>query len=363
MVTMDRRDFLKLGGAAAVAFAYPERGRTVSAGAGKTGWFDVRTFGAKGDGATDDTRAFKSALQAAHASGGGVVWVPPGVYPTSTLLLHGGIILQGAGWQSIIRLRPSANAHLIQTPPNQANYYAVIRDLCLDGNRQQNSAGDVLHLFSANSFRVEGVRIVNGARHGISLSGTPACPTIAPWILNSCIVKCAGNGIDVTGLTTDCKIHGVDIGWCNKGLILPSSSFLSDVTIWQCDIGLMGYWAANAHLHQVRTERCVRSGFWLEGCTDLSIEQCRAYENNQGTGQYHGFHLVGTAEHPCLRISFVGCTAGLVDSEYEKQGYGFYDGGSEHVDYVLSHGCTALGNRKGGYMLAGGKHNVCGPNM
>ncbi len=39
---------------------------------------NIRNFGAKGDGKSDDTRAFQTALDAARAAGGGSVFVPPG---------------------------------------------------------------------------------------------------------------------------------------------------------------------------------------------------------------------------------------------------------------------------------------------
>ena len=42
--------------------------------------FDVKTFGAKGDDATDDTAAIREALAAAEANGGGVVFFPLGTY-------------------------------------------------------------------------------------------------------------------------------------------------------------------------------------------------------------------------------------------------------------------------------------------
>src|SRR5436853_484526 len=42
--------------------------------------FDVNRFGALGDGKADETKAFQSALDAAHAAGGGVVQVPRGNY-------------------------------------------------------------------------------------------------------------------------------------------------------------------------------------------------------------------------------------------------------------------------------------------
>jgi hypothetical protein len=42
--------------------------------------FDVTKYGAKGDDATDDTKAIRSALGAAVASGGGIVYLPTGIY-------------------------------------------------------------------------------------------------------------------------------------------------------------------------------------------------------------------------------------------------------------------------------------------
>src|SRR5450756_1458290 len=42
--------------------------------------YSVRDFGAKGDGATDDTAAFQKALETAKQAGGGVVYAPRGNY-------------------------------------------------------------------------------------------------------------------------------------------------------------------------------------------------------------------------------------------------------------------------------------------
>src|SRR5690242_16008154 len=62
------------------------------------GWFNVKDFGAKGDGRTTDTAAIQKAIDAAHAKGG-VVWLPPGDYLVGSLNLTGisrGICLRGA---------------------------------------------------------------------------------------------------------------------------------------------------------------------------------------------------------------------------------------------------------------------------
>jgi len=57
----------------------------------------VFDFGATGQGKTDDTRALKACIAAAHAQGKSV-WVPPGTYKiTSDINLPAGITIQGAG--------------------------------------------------------------------------------------------------------------------------------------------------------------------------------------------------------------------------------------------------------------------------
>lgn len=56
--------------------------------------FNVRQFGATGDGHTKDTAALQQALDACAAAGGGVVIVPPGVYLTGSVVLGAGTTLR-----------------------------------------------------------------------------------------------------------------------------------------------------------------------------------------------------------------------------------------------------------------------------
>ena len=52
--------------------------------------FDVRGFGASGNGATKDTAAIQRAIDAAAAAGGGEILLPAGTYLSGTLCLADG---------------------------------------------------------------------------------------------------------------------------------------------------------------------------------------------------------------------------------------------------------------------------------
>src|SRR5580692_8165117 len=82
-----RRDFLRTGGIGMAAAGFPlvslaasaQEGTNANAGPPQ-GIFDVRKFGATGDGKTLDTQAVNRAIEAAAAKGGGLVVFPAGTY-------------------------------------------------------------------------------------------------------------------------------------------------------------------------------------------------------------------------------------------------------------------------------------------
>jgi hypothetical protein len=65
---------------------------------GPSPWIDVKAYGAKGDGSTDDTAALQSAINAV-GSNGGTVFFPPGTYYIKSSIKSNAsnLVLQGAG--------------------------------------------------------------------------------------------------------------------------------------------------------------------------------------------------------------------------------------------------------------------------
>src|SRR5207237_10337810 len=73
--------------------------------------YNVRAYGARGDGIGDDTPALQAAIDAAASTDGGIVLIPTGTYPLSRPLsvTAGGITLAGAGPAATTLLALPAN--------------------------------------------------------------------------------------------------------------------------------------------------------------------------------------------------------------------------------------------------------------
>ncbi|MFD7033533.1 glycosyl hydrolase family 28-related protein [Streptomyces sp. NPDC059917] len=130
--------------------------------AGTSDRFDVKAYGAIGDGSADDTPAIQSALDAAAAAGGGTVYFPGGKYlvkPTPgqpALAVKGdGIRLAGAGAKAStlikggdgILLRMSGTGTSGSTGTTHRRYCAV-ENLGFNGNRK---TGLLLELYYNNN--------------------------------------------------------------------------------------------------------------------------------------------------------------------------------------------------------------------
>lgn len=125
---------------------------------------DVRSFGAEGDGISDDTAAFRNAVGSLPA--GGVLAIPVGKYRLSgTVLIDKPISIIGSGFGS--QILEIADAPLFKLQNVNA---AVLRDLYLGSTgTSQNSA--LIELSNSNHNRFDNITMLGGY-FGVHLKGS-----------------------------------------------------------------------------------------------------------------------------------------------------------------------------------------------
>ncbi len=102
--------------------------------------FNVRLFGATGDGVTDDTASCQTAINEAEAAGGGVVQFPPGTYSINCVVNSDNVILQGHGLATKLLSDDATAAILIFENVDHCG----MRDFFIDGEDVSGVEGVVL---------------------------------------------------------------------------------------------------------------------------------------------------------------------------------------------------------------------------
>ncbi len=139
-----RRDFLRTGSLGFAAAALPAASFAASGGlsaapaAPSMGNFDVRTYGATGDGKTLDTAAVNRAIDAAAAVGGGVVVFPAGSYLCISIRLKSQVHLHLLQGSAIV----AADSPL---PGDQTGYHGGVYDAA-----EPNTAWDAYQDYGHN---------------------------------------------------------------------------------------------------------------------------------------------------------------------------------------------------------------------
>lgn len=156
---------------------------TASVSADGLDYFDVKDFGAAGDGRTDDTEAIKSAIAAA---GRGTVYVPQGVYlVTSPITLGPGVSLLGRAAENGSGgsvLRAGADMDCVVRTDGWGHHMAI-ESLTIDGGADQgHSVGWALELLGFCDSRVGNVKIHNIDGGGIYIGTTHKSP-MPSWVI------------------------------------------------------------------------------------------------------------------------------------------------------------------------------------
>ncbi len=144
------------------------------------------TYGAVGDGVTDDKAAIQAAINAANAAGGGVVFFPGGTYRVaSSLTTYATVTLRGVEKaRSVIKVDHNASVQFTGAVPSG------FEDLGFTLNVARTFA--LIDITSASSTRFERCAFNAAVATGEFVSGTFAVGTIPSMLLLSCEVNVSG---------------------------------------------------------------------------------------------------------------------------------------------------------------------------
>jgi hypothetical protein len=275
-------------------------------------WFDVKAFGAQGDGSTDDAPAIQDAIDAvppgtgtlgvAPYSRGGIVYIPASNGPYvigSTLVINKGLVLLGDGPGSMLYLKNSANASMIQVT-HGADTWVEIHRLALEGNRfnqsgQKNKYGIQVNASSAlaryhDVFSHLYVRNVDGT----GFEWSQGAPSRIEWCVfndNSLYqVHFGPNSVDChvfnTIVGTD-EHEGGTIGFLSEG----SQHVWLGGAIARCETGakitgLRNYLGAGCSIDSNN-----RNGIWLQS-SGSRVDGCVFINNSRSPAQTYEDVLV-----------------------------------------------------------------------
>ncbi len=113
--------------------------------------FNVKDFGARGDGRTTDTAAIQAAIDAASAAGGGEVYIPSGTYIVSgngrpaegALMIKSNVFIKGDGMGDTVLKLADGSAQaltgIIRSASGESTHDFGVSNLTLDGNREHTT--------------------------------------------------------------------------------------------------------------------------------------------------------------------------------------------------------------------------------
>lgn len=206
--------------------------------------YNVKDYGALGDGATDDTSAINDAITACNAAGGGIVTIPEGTYIIGSggVVLKSNVILRGVGYSSSLKLKDATTANVIYYPGSQISR-AGIEYLQVDGNKSGQSNG------------------VDLEQYGVAVNGSDC------WMDHVWIHDTQRSATFLTGPRWDIShVYVKDAGKAGAGgsIIGRSGIVLGDSVA-----------TTSSRVHDCFVDTVLEHGIKLyDGTTDSSVENC-----------------------------------------------------------------------------------------
>ncbi len=240
---------------AAFVFVSPVGSRT--ANAQKAVFFNIRDYGAKGDGTTLDTAAINKAIETAAAKGGGTVYFPAGTYLSFSIRLKSNITIHLDNGATLLAADPAVHKGKYDIP--EPNAFDMYQDF--GHSHWQNS---LMWGIGIENFSIIG----QGKIDGKGLSRRSPGPR-RPRTEGETPASMAGN-VSPLGETSDVKeMNG--LGTKAIALKLSRNITLKDFTIFQGGhFALLATGVDNLTIDNLRVDTN-RDGFDIDACRNVRI--------------------------------------------------------------------------------------------
>lgn len=224
--------------------------------------FNVKDYGALGNGTADDTAAIQATLNAANAIGGAVVYMPPGTYKiSSALTMYSHITLIGAGDFVTNITQTSTSAHGLV---GDSLIYVTIKSLRLTGPSSGTGEG-IAFTTEFDYCILEDITVTNWGSTGIDIE--------QPIVSNFTRVQSRLNG------GAGMYIHGTGLGAGTS--ISLDSCWMHDNTSNGYSFFNMTYCAFVACAADNQTVSG-KAGYLIDTCSGFSFSGCGSENNNIG---------------------------------------------------------------------------------
>lgn len=247
--------------------------------------------------------ALQNAIDA--LTNGGKIFIRTGTYIISDkITLKSHITLQGEGNSTVLKLGDNVNKTLIYLDSNAK--YCAIKDLKLDGNKDNNTSGHGIHFYHTEWIAartiVHNVHIWNTAEHGVYMQN------YAGVILDS--VRCFYNGESGVKLSADDNlINNLYVGWSNKSCLVITGhhNHIVNAHVWAGgqsnpssgidQSGIVLYGDRNT-IESSESETNCRIGLLLQSASRNIITGCLLWNNGKsGFSNGRGIGIAGTSKY------------------------------------------------------------------
>lgn len=155
---------------------------------------NVRDFGATGNGATDDTAAIQAAIDQTAASGGGITYLPTGIYAITGISLRSEVDLVGATRTSSVLLFTPASGDAVLVPGISFSKLSTFQVRFA----QPVTSGAAIHLNKAFTAEISDV-FVNGENGKTGYDGIFSDQSTATFINNFNLYGLTNAAVHIAG--------------------------------------------------------------------------------------------------------------------------------------------------------------------